>query len=54
MTEISSAMEQELQEVHEDITVIAKNKPEMMNILFGVIKGMRLASEAEENSATAS
>lgn len=50
---ISRTTEQELQEVHEDITVIAAKKPEMMPILVGVIKGMRLSSEASETHATA-
>ena len=54
MTEgISRTTEQELQEVHEDITVIAEKKPEMMPILVGVIKGMRLSSETSETHATA-
>lgn len=51
--EINRTTEQELQEVHEDITVIAEKKPEMMPILVGVIKGMRLSSEASETHATA-
>lgn len=52
VTEITRATEKELQEVHEDISVIAQKKPEMMPILIGVIKGMRLSSEASENNAT--
>ncbi len=54
MTEgISRTTEKELQEIHEDITAIAEKKPEMMSMLVGVIKGIRLSSEASETHATA-
>lgn len=40
------AMEQELKELHEDINVVNENAPEMMPILIGVVKGLRIATEA--------
>lgn len=39
-------VEQELKELHEDISVVNKNAPEMMPILIGVVKGLRIATEA--------
>ncbi len=38
--------EQELMELHTDLTAINEKAPEMMDVLRGVIKGIRIASEA--------
>ncbi len=39
-------VEQELKEIHADVRVIAEKKPEMVPILIGVIKGIRVTTEA--------
>ena len=41
-------IDQELKEVHEDISTIAEKKPEMMPVLIGIVKGIRLSSEVSE------
>ena len=38
--------EQELMELHTDLSAINAKAPEMMDVLRGVIKGIRIASEA--------
>ena len=38
--------EQELRELHSDLSEIQEKAPEMMDVLRGVIKGIRIASEA--------
>lgn len=46
-------VQKELREIHEDVKVIAERKPEMMPVLLGVIKGIRLSSEAAGKNAIA-
>ena len=43
--------EQELMELHTDLTAINAKAPEMMDVLRGVIKGIRIASEAATEAA---
>ena len=40
------AIEQELKEVHEDLAAIKAKSPDMMLVISGVIKGIRLTTEA--------
>ena len=46
MADKNQNIEQELKELHEDLSVINEKAPEMMTVLLGVVKGIRLASEA--------
>lgn len=39
-------IEQELKEVHEDLAAIKAKSPDMMLVISGVIKGIRLTTEA--------
>lgn len=44
------SVQQEIMEIHEDVKVIAEKKPELMPVLLGVIKGIRLSSEATKSA----
>ena len=43
---IDKVIEQELKEVHEDLEAIKAKSPDMMLVISGVIKGIRLTTEA--------
>ncbi|MDO4805455.1 MAG: hypothetical protein Q4A32_11630 [Lachnospiraceae bacterium] len=44
--------EQKLRELHSDLSEIQEKAPEMMDVLRGVIKGIRIASEAAAAQTT--